>query len=151
MANFTNDIGEVANPYTAHILISEFRKFIFLNQMNIKTLSDKQDMKPYLLYNDKKNYKGTDKAFKGLTAPPLIDIVWRCIIKYEKVYFDFCFNVLGVFLDRSEPYSSNSSVSTDYTRTLELLENYQSTLNPCFTLWPKISPTQLEYEYDNTY
>lgn len=41
MREFVNDIGEFANPHTTNILISEFKKFFFLINMNIKELGSK--------------------------------------------------------------------------------------------------------------
>jgi len=85
MEELTNDIGEFVNPHTANILISEFKKFFFLVDMNIKELT-RQEKSPSLnMFAD----DTSKKSFYSLTAPPLIDVVWRLLIRREIVYENF--------------------------------------------------------------
>lgn len=91
------------------------------------------------------------KSYYSLTAPPLIDIVWRCLIRREKVYESFCKSIVGGFVERTPPRISNKSPITDYIRTLDLLGKYQNRLNPCIPLWPTLDNESVEYEFDHTY
>lgn len=40
MLSCTNDLGELLVPQTAHILFSEFLKFMFLNAMNVQAMQE---------------------------------------------------------------------------------------------------------------
>lgn len=118
MQELTNDFGEVVSAPMAQILISEFKKFIFLCQMNFEECVKVEVPYSHPLFS--KDQKGT--AFISITPPPAIDTVWRAIIKYDTVYEKFCTSILGGILDRVEPSESNLHVHQDYTRTQELLK-----------------------------
>ena len=148
MEELVNDIGELANPHTAHIMISEFKKFLFLNEMNIRQLGkDNKPLNSPMFPDDTTNNL---KVFTSLTAPPLVDVVWRMVIRREVAYSKLCDIIFGGFLERAEPIESNKSLYTDYTRTLDLLSTYSNVLNPCNAIWPNIRNDQVEFEYDNT-
>lgn len=65
MQEFANDIGDAASPHTWAILIAEFRKFIFLNKMNISLIGKEKGM-TYLMYDD--DSKST--VYLSLVASP---------------------------------------------------------------------------------
>ena len=145
MENLTNDFGDLASPQFTIIALAEFRKFIFLWYMNAQDMM-KKSSKPY----DIGEVDGeSTKLFKSLTAPPLIDVVWRLLIQRESIYDRFWREIFDGLLERKKPSDSNASVFTNYTRTYTLLDYFSDILNPSPLLWPKLTHVDLEYELDN--
>jgi hypothetical protein len=144
MQELANDFGESVSAPMAQVLISEFKKFVFLCQMNFEECVKAEVIYTYPLYN--KDVKGT--GYMAITPPPAIDTVWRAIIKYDSVYENFCQGILGGILDRKEPSESNQHVHQDYARTHELLKKYKDTVKPFPLLWPELSYDQYETEYN---
>lgn len=143
MGEITNDIGELLSPQATQVYLAEFRKFIFLNAMNFEEMS-----RGSIKYSSPLYDKGSpDLALISITAPPMIDVVWRCFIKHEEVYEKFCKTVLGGYLDRSPPIESNASVLRDYERTRELLKKYEDIVKPFNLLWPELTNEQYNYEH----
>lgn len=144
-SNLTNDFGDLASPHFAVVALAEFRKFIFLWYMNAKEIN-KKSFKPYevLKINNEEI-----KCYKALTAPPLIDIVWRCLIQRDRIYNAFCSEIFDGLLERKKPKDSNVSMFTDYTRTYMMADYYSDMINPSPLLWPRLSKEDLEYEFEN--
>lgn len=144
-SNLTNDFGDLANPHFTILALAEFRKFIFLWFMNIKEIN-KKSFKPYETIKE----NGVEvKYFKALTAPPLIDLVWRWMIQRHKIYNSLWNEIFDGQLERKLPEDSNVSVFTDYTRTYLMADYYSDTINPSPLLWPRLSKEDLEYEFEN--
>ena len=107
---------------------------------------NKKSFKPYETIKE----NGVEiKYFKALTAPPLIDLVWRWMIQRHKIYNSFWNEIFDGQLERKLPEDSNVSVFTDYTRTYLMADYYSDTINPSPLLWPRLSKEDLEYEFEN--
>ena len=85
MKELTNDIGVQITPQVTNMIISEFKKFMFLNLMNIKELSKK----PKPPFDNYLSQDDSARAYISLAAPPLIDTVWKCFIRRETTYKAF--------------------------------------------------------------
>lgn len=75
MTQLTNDMGEFATPHFTHIAFSEFKKFMFLNKLQLE--KDKNDEKDE---NAQRQIKDFKESYVGLFAPPIIDSVWIAIM-----------------------------------------------------------------------
>ena len=132
MTSLANDLGDLINPQTTHILFSEFKKLMFLNAMNLKTLEEEKlaEGKPYHKKELKKN------VFIGLVAPPILDLVW-CILIRTKIYEKFWAQTFKGFLDRHPPTAKiDERKIYDYPVTIKLITNYGALLNPFKNVWP---------------
>lgn len=82
----TNDLGEPIIPQVAHIIVSEFKKFMFLNAIQIQKL---KRIEKY-----KFSYQGmiSDSPYikSPFVAPPYLDRFWKLFILYNKNYEVFC-------------------------------------------------------------
>lgn len=79
MKTLTNDQGEYVTPHVAHIVFSEWKKFMFLNKMFLSQEAKKEEAKQQEGTGEKK-----EKEFKtGLFAPPVIDSVWQFLISLD--------------------------------------------------------------------
>ena len=149
MLHTLNDFGVQINPQTTHIIFWEFNKFMFLNLM-MKTEAEADE-------NDKIFYKFIDKieepqrkAFTGLVAPLIIDLLWKFLLQ-TSIYWDFCFHVFGAFVDRATSKKANSNSSIMYERTIKFLTKYSEILYPFHNFWPKYSYEQLELDAENCF
>ena len=133
LCSLTNDAGDYVNPQTSHILFSEFKKFMFLNLMYIQ-----EGEKDYTVRANTLNRMFQDKkAYVGLIAPPIIDLVW-CILIRTKIYEDFCNQYFKGFLDRNPSEIGESRCN--YQLTIKYLKRYSYFLSPFQNIWP---------DYDN--
>jgi hypothetical protein len=95
----SNDKGERFIPEVGFLLVQEFRKFMYMNAVEILKLKWKGSMDP------KKNVynKRVGWCFEApLSASYYIDVVWKNIMKYEG-YREYCENLCGGFIDRPHP------------------------------------------------
>jgi hypothetical protein len=81
MTQLTNDIGEFVTPHMAHIVFSEFKKFMFLNKIMLE--KEKKDDEEKDTQRQIKDYK---TSYIGLPAPALIDAVWTILISLKTNY-----------------------------------------------------------------
>lgn len=81
----TNDMGEFLLPQTTHIIIMEFKKFMYLQATAI------QSMKRNGTLDLTKNYKRNGKWYYAspFVAPLYLDKVWRLLILYNRNYEEF--------------------------------------------------------------
>jgi hypothetical protein len=104
-----NDIG-ISNysPQTAHIMITEFKNFMAVNAtktilVNDTEKSDCDDSHIIEQLKHKETINGVT-YYSSLLHPPVhIDRIWKLLIQHSQVYFDFCMEICGAFLDRTEP------------------------------------------------
>ena len=82
----TNDMGEGLMPQTAHIIITEFKKFMYLLALQINKA--RRDKTLDLTRNFKKDNQWY--YLSPYTAPPYIDRVWKLLILYSKNYEELC-------------------------------------------------------------
>lgn len=141
----TNDLGEEVSPQTTQVLIAEFKKFMFLNQMNFRILDKSKTHYADIVAKPKKM-----TYYKGLVAPPALDVVWRILIHHEDLYYQFCESIFGAILERRDPAGVNESEKIfDYTRTLELKKEFSSFIFPFEPLWPELSNEDHKFEQDH--
>lgn len=78
----TNDMGEFLLPQTAHVIIMEWKKFMYM----IATEIAKRRREGTLDLT--KNFKKDGKWFytSPFAAPPYLDRVWRLVILYNNNY-----------------------------------------------------------------
>ena len=130
----TNDLGEPILAHVCHILISEFRKFMFLIGENF--------LEGWIQYNDTTPNRDIvkwdwHKTLKSLVAPPVIDLVWVSLIKQHDVYSNFWDQIFGHYVDRNFPTGTEENEYCSYNTTLEMLEKYSDMISPFHNLWPK--------------
>lgn len=79
-------MGEYLLPQTAHIIIMEFKKFMYMQATEI------QKRKREGTLDLSKNFKRDKQWFfsSPYTPPPYVDRVWRLLILYNKNYEEFC-------------------------------------------------------------
>jgi len=71
MRQLTNDMGQMVTPHTAHIIFTEFKKFMFLNKIYLDELKRKEEAESM-----KRQIKDYKSSYTGLVAPPLVDSLW---------------------------------------------------------------------------
>ncbi|CAI2362476.1 unnamed protein product [Moneuplotes crassus] len=145
-SEITNDFGVSANTEMVKLLIQEFLKFVFLNQMNFEEC--KTEKVEYTYPMNPKGGKGT--CYYSTVAPPMIDIIWRALIHHSDVYSKFCLDVFGGFLERFDPEINFKEHHRDYKRTIELMKKYKDVTNPYEYLWPDLNQAEYMFEYNHT-
>lgn len=98
----TNDAGQCLNPEATKVVINEFRKFMYINAVEIakrKRNRRKGELDP----NTNKIINGEWFYECPYAASPILDKVWRCLILYCDSYKDFCKVISGGFIDRVNP------------------------------------------------
>lgn len=92
-------MGEYLLPQTAHIIIMEFKKFMYMQATEI------QKRKREGTLDLQRNFKKDKQWFfsSPYTAPPYIDKVWRLLILYNKNYEEFCQKTCGGFVEHDDP------------------------------------------------
>jgi hypothetical protein len=133
-------------PQVAQIIFAEFLKFMFLVKMNVDELVA-MEKQPWKLY--KKGGEDTKKAYNGLVAPPILDLVWISLVKKD-IYAQFCDHIFGGFVDRQGVETSLNDDAQRYSRTIKLLNKYENRLDPFHNLWPNYSDDNLLYESTHT-
>ena len=84
-----------------------------------------------------------NKAFTGLVAPPVLDVIWMLLIPTE-IYHRFCDSVFKMHVDRINPADANTDHNLQYDFTISLLYEYQDIIYPFYNLWPNRSKTSIE-------
>lgn len=81
----TNDMGEYLLPQTAHVIIMEFKKFMYLQAHEIFTKKSEG------VLDLTKNFKKDGQWYfsSPFTAPPYLDRVWKLLILYNDNYEKF--------------------------------------------------------------
>lgn len=81
----TNDLGEPIIPQVSHIIISEFKKFMYLNAIAIGKCKRDDNLK------QEDNYIRNKKWFhkSPFVAPPYLDRIWKLFILYNQNYEEF--------------------------------------------------------------
>ncbi|CAI2360558.1 unnamed protein product [Moneuplotes crassus] len=149
MMRMCNDNTDFINPQCAHIIFSEFKKFMFLNTkylLKTKKTRKSEDTDKIYLHNTP-----SDSNYEiGLFAPPVIDQIW-CIllslnIPYDEndpdktIYEGFCEEIFGTRLDRpviQEDYlPPDLKIKHTYSLTLKYLKCFELSLNPFPLVWP---------------
>ena len=104
MESNSNDIGVCHySPQTAHIMITEFKKFMAVNAvLTISRNNDYQKIK-----QDTKNcYEDITNGMKwyssSLIAPLHIDRIWKLLILHSDTYTEFCHCLWDGYIDRQE-------------------------------------------------
>ena len=129
----TNDLGEFLLPQTAHIIITEFKKFMYLQAWEIQSRRRKGTLG--INYIESSNDKWYFKA--PLWPPPYLDRVWKLLILYNKNYEEFCETIWGGFIDRENPRENPEESFRKYKDWLRLLEKKKDMLKPFQNLWPE--------------
>jgi len=142
MTHLTNDFAEFASPHVAHIVFTEFKKFMYLNK--------------FFFESEKKNISGDKQRFTGLLAPPMIDAVWQILMSINtqdinsignkpQIYTLFWSEIFGTYLERPDALSNERK----YATTLELLKS-TADLNPFWNIWCDYSSDELELDNHST-
>jgi hypothetical protein len=129
----TNDIGEYLLPQTAHIIIMEFKKFMYMQATEIRTRLSQGTL------DLQRNYKKDKKWFfsSPYTASPYLDRVWRLLILYNNNYERFCQRICGGFIDREDPRENHATSFQNYYKGIEQLELKRDVMKPFHNLWPR--------------
>lgn len=115
-------------------MFAEWSKFMFLNKMHIEEC-DKSHIRVSRNYKRKDS---TNRAYRGLQAPPHLDLIWKYMVTTE-AYEDFCTQIFGGFLDRTasiEASPEDIKPMLYYSRTYKLYTKYFDTMNAFGNLWP---------------
>lgn len=142
----SNDLGEYPMNHTIHIVITEFKKFIYLNSLEI--LKRKREGTLDMKENYQKDGIWYYKA--PFWAPPYIDRIWKNLILYNYIYEDFCKRAVGGFIDRTPPIQDWDQAYQEYTQCLEHLDQKKSILKPFNGLWPRyenVDQYKRDFEY----
>jgi hypothetical protein len=177
MTQLTNDIGEFATPHFTHIVFSEFKKFMFLNKLQLE--KDKNDEKDELAQRQIKDFK---ESYVGLFAPPILDSVWITIMSLntfqgkfrfftscganlntsiddvsgnnKSIYQKFCQEIFGVYMERpvikEDEQEVNYLAERRYELTINCLHSFKSLLDPFKNLWPEYSDENYLSDYHST-
>ena len=129
----TNDMGEALMPQTSHVIIMEFKKFMYMQAVEIqkRTRDGTLDMT--------KNFKKDKQWYfsSPFSAPPYIDRVWKLLILYNKNYEEFCQKACGGFVEREDPRENYQTSYALYQAGLAYLEAKKDIVKPFHNLWPK--------------
>jgi len=138
-----NDLGEYPMNHTIHILMTEFKKFIFLNSIEIQKRIREGTL------NKEENYQRNGKwYFKApFSAPPYIDKMWKALILYNYIYEDFCEGAAGGFIDRTPPQQDYEQAFKDYQECLKHLDERDTMLKPLHSVWPRYKSAE-DYKRD---
>ena len=145
----TNDLGEGLMPQTAHIIIAEFKKFMYLTALELMERKRNRVIVPTdrILQND----CGKKFIFQApFCAPPYIDRMWRLLVLYNHDYDAFCKKLVGGFIDRDDPRENYELAFLRYQKTIAALEKRKDLLKPFMNLWPKYNNLQefvTDYEF----
>ena len=117
-------MGQPVLAQVVHILITEFRKFMFL--VGEAIIEEKLEKGSKHLNNQILVQPGSNEAFvcQSLIAPPLIDIIWISLIKLHDIYSDFCHEIFGTYVDRIYISTIKCDERWSYEFTLKVLERY---------------------------
>jgi hypothetical protein len=143
----TNDIGEALLPQTAHIIITEFKKFMYLVALEINRC--RREGKLDLTKNFKKNKQWYFSS--PYTAPPYIDRVWRLVILYNKNYEEFCQGMVNGFIERQDPRENFEESHLTYIACHFKLDERKDLVKPFHNLWPRYNSTSefmTDYEFN---
>lgn len=142
----TNDMGEGLLPQTAHVIIMEFKKFMYL----VATEILKKRREGQLDLN--KNFKVNKQWFfdSPYAAPPYIERVWRLLILYNKNYEQFWDKICGGFIEKADPREDIHQNFIKYLDCLKSLDVKKDFVKPFHNLWPRYNnpdeySTDLEY------
>ena len=97
----TNDFGEFLVPHSANVIISEFKKFMYLvlTELVERDKNGGHDEAEYTKTSDGRLF--FDSPF---CAPPNIDKFWKQLILYNHTYEKFWNEMMhGRFVDRIDP------------------------------------------------
>lgn len=89
------------------------------------------------LQNNRNEEEHDDQSNPLLIAPPLIDIIWVCMIRLHDVYSNFCDHIFGKYVDRNYPTGISETEYSSYTKTLELLDRNADIIGPFHNFWPR--------------
>lgn len=146
----TNHMGETLRTEVVYALIQEFKKFMYLAALEILESKYNKDFEPDMFYEDKKT---KIKYYVTSYHPPhILDLVWKFIIQEGEIYHDFCEEICGGYIDRSNPLQDMKSTLTRYSSARIRLEEHSDLLKPYWGLWPKldnINQIGVDYEYDS--
>mmetsp|Transcript_723 Transcript_723/g.852 ORF Transcript_723/g.852 Transcript_723/m.852 type:complete len:101 (+) Transcript_723:166-468(+) len=96
--------------HTIHILMTEFKKFIYLNSIEIQ-----KRIREGTLDKEENYKKGDTWYFKAPFSPsPYIDKMWKALILYNYIYEDFCEGAVGGFIDRTPPIQDYETAFKEY-------------------------------------
>lgn len=116
---------------------------MFLNHFHLAQLKAEEKLEGKAFYKK----QADKKAYIGLAAPPLLDVVWCTLIRTE-VYAKFCDQFFQGFLDRALP-SAKPDEKYSYAVTQELLTKYSQLLTPLWSIWPNYSNDNLIQDVKN--
>lgn len=145
----TNDLGEPIIPQVAHIIVAEFKMFMFLNAIEMQKI--KRIMKRI---TRKDQFSSSDFKYmrSPFVAPPYLDRFWKLFILYNKNYNTFWDKIWWSFIDRADPRENPIAAYESYWRLLDNLDKYQNLLQPFYNLWPRYnSADELIADYSSTY
>jgi hypothetical protein len=92
----TNDIGDPLSPESAFIILSEFKKFLFISCVEIHYLKTSGKIKASV-ENEKTYFECP------FSPPPYLDRLWRLFILNHEGYSNFCELMTKGFIDRNDP------------------------------------------------
>ena len=155
MGKLTNDLGQSVLPHVAHIMLTEFRKFMFLVEEHNYYIRKDQQGKilkiKNLLENDNINSEQLKEIpLKSLLAPPSLDQIWCLIILMPKIYSQFCEEIFGGYLDRKYFMGIESHECESYSYTLELLGKFEEMILPFKSMWPNYNMSCYLSDYLST-
>ncbi|CAI2386504.1 unnamed protein product [Moneuplotes crassus] len=91
------------SPETAHIMITEFRKFMVLNAGLILLEQERTGANSTQKYFYKDIIGGKTHYSSAIFPPSHIDRIWKLLILHSQTYSDFCQLLCGGYIDRQEP------------------------------------------------
>mmetsp|Transcript_10629 Transcript_10629/g.12098 ORF Transcript_10629/g.12098 Transcript_10629/m.12098 type:complete len:453 (-) Transcript_10629:480-1838(-) len=140
-------MGESLLPQTAHVIIMEFKKFMYMQAVEIqkKTREGTLDLT--------KNFKKDKQWFFSapFTAPTYLDRVWRLLILYNKNYEEFCQKACGGFIERDDPRENYQISFANYHAALVNLDQRKDIVKPFNNLWPRyndVNEFMTDYEFN---
>ena len=147
----TNDIGDALLPQTTQIIMMEFKKFMFLQALDIlknrKLDKKSKPKKSIILDRNESSIKDTFNFDSPFVAPPYIDRAWRLFILYNKNYEEFCLKIWGGFIDRNDPREDQVLSFKKYWDCINSLDEKKDLLKPFHNLWPRYNNSE-EYMTD---
>ncbi|CAI2363553.1 unnamed protein product [Moneuplotes crassus] len=142
MNKLTNDLGQPVVSHVCHILISEFRKFMFI-------------IGEYNHYSTSPSAQSSiidqsQAQLDPLLAPPVIDQIWCLLICMSSVYERFCKDIFGAYLHRKYFLGAESPDYECYSTTLDLCKKYMDIIHPYKSIWPDYNASCYFSDYFGT-
>ena len=116
MSITTNELGFFIIPWTAEVIVRQFR--IMMGHMAFNIMLRQDEEMSY--YPNIKTYTkdGVNYFIPIYHFPSIFDAVWRLLTMSTKIYEEYCFELWGGFIDRID------TCSTKFSKHKLKLRNY---------------------------